>query len=377
MQTFTLGPKIYLGECSVGPVLSECRRVLIVTDKFLHESGKVKYITNYLYESKVEFDIYSDIHPDPDIESVMTGLERMKTLDADGIIAMGGGSAIDAAKAIKYFYETKVANKHVNFVIIPTTSGTGSEVSNYSIITDNKTHTKHPLVDASLYADAAILDAGLVVSAPKKITADTGIDALTHALEALVSKNHTDFSDAFAEKAAKLICENLLEAYEHPTNVQARQAVHNAATMAGAAFSNAGLGLLHAMSHAFGARFHVPHGRANGILLTYVMNFNAGCSASLTPVAERYAYIARVLNLDKSGTRQGALSLIRAVHTLCNKVGIPASIKAAGIDREEFMGMVDDMAEAALNDATITTNPRECTKEDIKNIYISAYNGRY
>lgn len=381
MQTFILGPKIYMGECSLDVVFEGCNKVFIVTDKFMEQSGKVKYITNHLYEKHIEFKIFSDIHPDPDFETVMAGLKVMQAMDCDTVVAMGGGSAIDAAKAMRCFYEKAIDENALrctlNFIIIPTTSGTGSEVSNYAVITESTSKMKHSIVDDRLLADAAILDANLVVSAPAKITAETGVDALVHALESLVATNRTDFTDAFAEKAARLIFENLLEVYKNPTNIEARQKMHDASTMAGVAFSNAGLGLVHAMSHALGARFHLPHGRSNAILLPYVMHYNAGCGGSLTPVAERYAEIAKFLGLDKTGTRQGALSLIRAIRTLIDRVGLPNSIKSDGIDKDTFEAAVEDMAIAAMNDATIVTNPKPCTKEDIISVYMSAYNGVY
>lgn len=377
MTTFILGPKIYMGDGNVPTALDGCQKVLVVADEFMNSSGMVKYVTDYLDGAKVEYQIFSDIQADPDIETVKAGLVCMASLEPDCIIAFGGGSSIDAAKAIKFFWEQKEGNIKPKLVVIPTTSGTGSEVSSYAVITDKKEEVKYPLTDDSLLADSAILDAKLVVSVPPVVTADTGIDALGHAVEAFVSINQTDFSDAMAEKAIELICKHLPTAYKDPQNMEARQAVHNASCMAGVAFNNAGLGLTHAMAHPLGAHFHIPHGRAIALLLPYVMNFNAGCSTVLTKTANRYAELARLLYLDVSGTRQSALSFIRSVRFLIDKVGIPTRIRDAGIDKVEFEEALDSMATDALSDATYATTPVTVSKQEIIDLYRSAFNGRF
>jgi 1-propanol dehydrogenase len=377
MHSFSLATKIYMGENSLSSVLKDSRKVFIVTDKFMHTSGKVKYITDYLDSIGAQNKIFSDIHPDPDIDTVVSGIKELIEFGADSMVALGGGSAIDTAKAIRYFYhlQNKEQKDECLFVVLPTTSGTGSEVSSYAVITDTRKQIKYPLDDEGLLPDVAILDAHLVLTVPPKVTADTGVDVLTHAIESFVSVNHSDFSDAMAEKAIKLICRYLYRAYTKPDDLEARQFVHDAATMAGVAFNNAGLGMNHAMAHALGAKFHIPHGRACGIFLPYVMNYNAGCSSSLSPTAERYAEIAAILNLDKSGVRQGALSAIRAVRNLLNKLQIPSSIKDAGIDRREFENMLESMVDAALADATMATTPEKCTKEQMTLLFRAVYNG--
>ena len=376
MQTFTLGAKIFMGECSVGPVLTGCKNVLVITDKFMDESGKVKYVTDHLDKAGAKYKVFSDVHPDPDTETVAAGMSVMEEVEADCIIGFGGGSAIDTAKAVRFFWETKLGKPRCRFIVIPTTSGTGSEVSAYAVITDSAKQIKYPLVDERLLPDAAILDASLIVSVPPKVTADTGIDVLTHAIEAFISVKHTDFSDAMAEKAIKLICRNLYTAYKHPDDLTARQYVHDAACMAGIAFSNAGLGLNHAMAHALGAKFHIPHGRANGIVLPYVMSFNAGCSKILTPVAKRYAEIASIINLDTSGTRQSALSMIRDVRGLIDRLGIPTTIRAAGVSKADFDSKLDTLVEEALADNCLKTNPVHVYKEEMYELFRSAYNGK-
>ena len=376
MFTFNLGAKIYMAECSLDPVLEGRKNVLIITDKFIAESGMVNYVTRHLDKIGASYAIFSDVHPDPDTGTVTSALEAMEKQNADCIIAMGGGSPIDTAKAVRFFWETKLGQNPVHFIVIPTTSGTGSEVSAYAVITDKEKGAKYPLISDRLLPDAAVLDASLVLSVPPKVTADTGIDVLTHALEAFVSVKHSDFSDAMAEKAIQLICHNLPVIYKDGKNLEARQSVHDAACMAGIAFSNAGLGLNHAMAHALGARFHIPHGRANGILLPYVMKFNAGCDTKLTETAQRYATMAHVLRIEGSSIRQSALALIRSVKNLVDKLGIPTTIQLAGVSKENFEAELDTLATLAMADRTLATNPVTPTKEQVIELFRFAYHGK-
>ena len=375
MHKFCLGPTIYMGASSLEEVLSGTKKAFIVTDKFMHESGKISYVSDFFDKIEAEYEIFSDVRPDPDMETVAAGIKRLAAFKADAIVAFGGGSAIDAAKSIAHISGGIVDNKAI-FVVIPTTSGTGSEVSRYAVITDREKNMKYPLADDSLLPDFAVLDAALVESVPPSVTADTGVDALTHAIEAFLSTGASDFSDAMAEKAMKLIFKNLLVAYSEPHNMEARQAVHNAATMAGVAFSNAGLGANHSLAHAAGAKLHLPHGRANAILLPYVMSFTAGCHTSLTPAAARYAQMAAVLNLDANGVRQSALAAIRATRTLIRKLNIPASFQEAGVDKRVFEGELDAMTEAALADGCMKTTPVVFRPDELKSIFKTAYSGK-
>lgn len=259
---------------------------------------------------------------------------------------------------------------------IPTTSGTGSEVSRFAVITDKEKGVKYPLVEDTLLPDVAVLDAALTTSVPPTVTADTGIDVFTHAVEAFVSTEASDFSDAAAEKAIKLIKHHLLKAYTEPENTGARQGMHNASCLAGIAFSNSGLGLNHGMAHALGARFHIPHGRANGILLPYVMSFNAGCVETLTPTAKRYAQISRLLGLEGTSIRQSALNLIRTARQFIKKLHLPATLAAAGVNETEFEQALPGMVEAALADKCTATNPRPCTAADVEQVFRRAYTGK-
>ena len=281
MNSFSVRTKIMEGG-GLETLAPKLHKVFIVTDGFMASSGKVSYITEKLDRAGAEYRVFDQVKADPDIGTVTKGVDMIQEFHPDAVIAFGGGSPIDAAKAIVFFAAKTCDMRECMFIAVPTTSGTGSEVSKFAVITDPEKEVKYPLVEDSLLPDVAILDAELTVSVPPSVTADTGIDVFTHAVEAFVSTEATDFSDAAAEKAIKLVKRHLLPAYQNPEDRKARQGMHNASCLAGIAFSNSGLGLNHGMAHALGARFHIPHGRANGILLPYVMSFNAGCAEQLT-----------------------------------------------------------------------------------------------
>lgn len=375
MNSFSVRTKIMEGG-GLETLAPKLHKVFIVTDDFMASSGKVSYITEKLDRAGAEYRVFDQVKADPDIGTVTKGVDMIQEFHPDAVIAFGGGSPIDAAKAIVFFAAKTCDMRECMFIAVPTTSGTGSEVSKFAVITDPEKEVKYPLVEDSLLPDVAILDAELTVSVPSSVTADTGIDVFTHAVEALVSTAATDFSDAAAEKAIKLVRRHLMTAYHQPGDMAARQGMHNASCLAGVAFSNSGLGLNHGMAHALGARFHIPHGRANGILLPYVMSFNAGCSESLTPVAKRYAKIARLLGLEATSVRQSALNLIRTARRYVEQLNIPSSIQAAGVDKAEFEAEAEAMAEAALADRCTATNPRPCSKEEILQVFHKAYIGR-
>ena len=375
MEQFGVKTRIIMGD-GLDSLIGQMKRVFVVTDSFMAQSGKVDYVTAKLDKAKVEYTIFSDIAGEPDIGMVTAGTGQMLEFDPDTVISLGGGAAIDAAKTIAYLARKAGSQKEVQFIAIPTTSGTGSEVTRFAVITDKEKGIKYPLVDDSLLPDVALLDAQLVVSAPPSVTADTGIDVFTHAVEAFVSTGRNDFTDACAEKAIKLVNHYLMAAYKNPNDLKARQEMHNASCLAGIAFSNAGLGLNHGMAHAMGARFHIPHGRANGILLPYVMSFNAGCSEQLTPTAKRYAQISRLLRLDTSNVRQSALNMIRTARSFIKRMDMPSTIEAAGVTKEQFEAELDAMAEAAFADSCTASNPQPVTVEDIKGIYRKAFIGK-
>lgn len=376
MQEFILNTHIYMGKEGLDELLCGVERAFIVTDKFLHDSGMVEYLTGPMEKHQIAYEIFSEVKPDPDIATISRGMEKMQEFRPQILFALGGGSPIDAAKAMNWLSVKGGLSEKIKFVAVPTTSGTGSEVSMFSVISDPDKSAKYPLVSKELLPDAAILDAELVKSVPPSVTADTGIDVLTHAIEAFVSLNANDFTDAAAEKAMKLVRGNLMRVYKNPDDMEARQEMHHASCLAGLAFSNAGLGLNHGMAHTLGAHFHLPHGRANGILLPYVMAFNAGCHDKLTPAAKRYARIARVLRLEGPSIRQSAFSVIRTTRQYIKQLHIPDTIESAGISREAFEEALEEMAQAAYADACTRTNPRECSVEEIKEVFRHAYTGR-
>lgn len=376
MNNYYVKPRIYTDKSGLREVLKQAGRAFIITDRFMYESGKVSYLTEPLEEMGIAYQVFSEVKPDPDIATVTKGISIMLDFHPQILLALGGGSAIDAAKAMNYLSARQGLAEKCLFVAIPTTSGTGSEVSKFSVISDPEKSAKYPLVEDDMLPDAAILDAELVKSVPPAVTADTGIDVLTHAIEAFVSTEANDFTDAAAEKAIKLVRSNLLRVYHEPDNLEARQKMHHASCLAGMAFSNAGLGLNHSMAHTLGAHFHIPHGRANGILLPYVMAFNAGCLDKLTAAARRYAVIARLVKIDGSSIRQSAFSVVRSTKQMIRRLGIPESIKAAGIEKEDFERVLDEMAEAAYQDSCTRTNPRACSKDEIRELFMRAYTGK-
>lgn len=367
---------VYMGKEGLDEILKGVSRAFVVTDAFMVSSGMVNYLTDPFLRRGIEYDIFSEVRPDPDIATVTRGMEQMLSFKPQVLFALGGGSAIDCAKAMNWLSAKGNLSGKITFVAIPTTSGTGSEVTSFSVISDPTQSAKYPLVSDALLPDAAILDAQLVLSVPPSITADTGVDVFTHALEAFVSVNANDFTDAAAEKAMKLVRSNLLKVYKKPDDLERRQKMHHASCLAGIAFSNAGLGLNHSMAHTLGAHFHIPHGRANGILLPYVMSFNAGCVEQLTPVAAKYARVARILHLEGSSIRQSAFNLVRTMKTYLKSLNIPKSIEEAGVAEDAFMAVLDEMVEAAYNDACTRTNPRACSREDIRTVFLRAYKGK-
>lgn len=375
MNMFKGGRKILIGDGQLDSILNVAKKVFVVCDPFLAENGQTEYLTSRMDRLGIDYKIYSDITPDPSIELVARGISALAEYAPDMVIGLGGGSAIDASKAMIYFAKKQNYIDDLTFVAVPTTSGTGSEVTDFSVITDTEKSIKYPLVEESLLPDMAVLDAHLTLTVPPAVTAATGMDVITHAIEAMVSTNATDFSDSAAEKAIKLVRSNLLTAYKEPDNLAARQGMHNASCLAGIAFNNAGLGLNHGMAHALGAKFHIPHGMANAILLPYVIGFNAGCFDQLNDNAKSYARIARLIRVDSESIRTSALNLIRVIKKTNEQLNIPRSLKEMNIDEEEFRKAVPDMAKAALNDRCTSTNPRKCTVEEIEKIYGHCYFG--
>lgn len=378
MNTFSIKPRICFDRGSIEYLKNiKNKRVCIVTDPFMLKSGAADKIINIFKANKVEYEIFSEIKPDPPVQTVAAGVNKMRNFKPDVIIALGGGSSIDATKSIILF-TVKILNANGDkynkplFIAIPTTSGTGSEVTSFSVITMGT--TKFPLADEEIVPDIAIIDADFVKTVPPQITADTAMDVLTHAIEAYVSTNNSDYTDALAEKAVKLVFEYLLRAYKDGNDVVAREKLHNASCMAGMAFTNANLGINHSIAHTIGGNFHIPHGRSNAIILPYVIKYNADLQAQEeTKTARRYAELSRILGLPCSSIKEGVNSLICAVNVLLRATNTPTNLKEANVDKNELFNKLEDMIDAALNDQCTKTNPRIPSKEDIGSLIKEVY----
>ena len=410
MQWFKVPPKIYFEEDSIQYLekMEGISRAFIVTDPVMVQLGNVNKILHYLRkrEQYCHSEIYSDVESDPSVECIMRGVEAMRAFNPDVIIAIGGGSAIDAAKGMWLFYEhpetsfdglrqrfldirkrafkfPKLGAK-TKLVAIPTTSGTGSEVTSFSVITDKKNgNIKYPLADYALTPDVAIIDPQFTRSMPKSIVADTGLDVLTHAIEAYVSVMASDYTDGLALQATEMVFHYLKASYNGDN--LAREKMHNASCIAGMAFTNAFLGLNHSMAHKLGGEFHIPHGRANAILLPYVIAYNATRPTKFAAFPkykeyiadERYAKLAWRCGLCNVGTEtQTAVnSLIEAVRNLMKATDRPMTIRDCGISEEEFLAKVDELSYKAFEDQCTTANPVYPLVSEIKELYLKAYYG--
>ncbi|MCI9063113.1 MAG: bifunctional acetaldehyde-CoA/alcohol dehydrogenase [Clostridia bacterium] len=409
MQWFKVPEKIYFEAGSIAYLekMPDIERAFIVTDPGMVKFGYVDKIIYHLRKraNHVHCEIFSEVESDPSFDTVNKGLELMNNFKPDVIIALGGGSSIDAAKGMWLFYEHPDADPEgmklkfmdirkrtykfpklgvkAKMVAIPTTSGTGSEVTSFAVITDKQNNKKYPLADYELTPDVAIVDPDLVMSLPKSITADTGMDVLTHAIEAYVSNMASDYTDGLSEKAVELVFKYLQEAYEHGDNKEARERMHNASTIAGMSFTNAFLGINHSLAHKIGAEFHLPHGRINAILLPYVIRYNATMPTKFVSFPKyeyfiadkKYYELAKKLGLKADNIEEGISSLIEAVKNLNSVLNIPASFKEAGIEENEFMNKLDLLADRAFEDQCTTANPRVPLVEEMKQILIDSYYG--
>jgi len=378
-------------------------RALIVCSGSALKLGTTQRVETYLREAGIATSVFSDVQSDPTVETIEKGAEAMRRFEPDLIIALGGGSPLDAAKAMWLFYEHPnlrfddlrlrfvdirkrvfrfpSLRRKAKLIAIPTTSGTGSEVTAFTVVTDARTNTKYPLADYELTPDVAIIDPNLVMSVPASVTADTGMDVLAHALEAYVSVVASDYTDPLALKAIQLVFEYLPQAYQDGSNALAREKMHNASTIAGLAFANAFLGINHCLAHILGATFHVPHGRANALVMIPVIRFNASLPKKFTtypkyrfPQAkERYAQIAEALKLDASTPEQGVESLCRKVAELKAQLDVPATIREAGVSRSDFEAHVRQMAEIAFDDQCVGANPSYPLVDDLERVFWEAY----
>lgn len=413
MLWFRAPEKVYLKRGCLPVALDELKTVMgkkkafIVTDSFLYKNGFTKCITDKLDEMGIAHATFSDVAPDPTLACAKAGVEQMRAFEPDTIIALGGGSAMDAAKIMWVLYEHPEVDfldmamrfmdirkriytfPHMGdkayFIAIPTSAGTGSEVTPFAVITDEKSGIKYPLADYELLPDMAIIDTDLHMSAPKGLTAASGIDAVTHALEAIASIMATDYTDGLAKQALKVIFEYLPRAYDNGSvDYEAREKMANAATMAGMAFANAFLGVCHSMAHKLGAFHHLPHGVANALMIDEVLRFNAtevptkmGTFSQYDhpKTLRRYAEVAEYLGITGKTDEEKLEKLIKAIDELKAKVGIKKTIKEYGVDESDFINRLDEMVEQAFDDQCTGANPRYPLMSEIKQMYLNAYYG--
>ncbi len=381
MSGFYVPTKIYTGESAFENLKNyPIRNICIICDPFVATSGMLKKPLAVLDSMGAEHHVFSDITPDPNTALVGAGVSWILEKKPDTVMAMGGGSAIDAAKAISYMYQQITHTERPLCIVAPTTSGTGSEVTNFAVITDAETHIKYPLLDDKLLPRIAILDPTLVRSVPARVTADTGMDVLTHAIEANVSTAATDFSDALAEKAIRLVRDYLPRAYRQGEDMEAREHMHNASCLAGIAFNHAALGITHSIAHIFGARFAIPHGRANAIALPFVVEYNSHMFEKHFQIDNRaariYAHIGSILNPGVYAGPQAVRNLAVTIRRMNRDFAIPLSLKEAGVDENAFLDILPEMAEIAVQDKCTATNPRAITKPQMVELMKRIYYGK-
>lgn len=412
MLWFRTPPKIYFKRGCLPEALRELRdplgkqRVFVVTDRYLYQHGYTDRITKQLGDMGIQYTVFSDVTPDPTLGCAQAGAMAMASFTPDCVLALGGGSAMDAAKAMWILYDQPdvdfhdlamrfmdirkriapfpVSDRRAYFIAVPTTAGTGSEVTPFAVITDETTGTKHPLADYALLPDMAIIDPDLMTDAPPSLTAASGIDALTHAIEAYAAMPASAFTDALALGAVKTLFACLPRVYANGADLPAREQTAYAATMAGMAFANAFLGLCHSMAHKLGSYHHLPHGIANALLITEVMRFNAAHAPikmgsfpqySHPHTLERYAQLADAIGIQGESNSDKLQGLIQKIESLKATLGIQASIRAYGIAEGAFFATLDQMTEAAFDDQCTGANPRYPLLAEIREIYLRAYYG--
>ncbi|HBA05063.1 MAG TPA: butanol dehydrogenase [Clostridium sp.] len=383
MARFTLPRDIYHGEGALETLktLKGKRAFVVVGGGSMKRFGFLQKVEDYLKEAGMEVKLFEGVEPDPSVETVMKGAEAMRSFEPDWIVSIGGGSPIDAAKAMWIFYEypeftfeqavipfgLPELRQKAKFVAIPSTSGTATEVTAFSVITDYKAKIKYPLADFNITPDIAIIDPALAQTMPKTLVAHTGMDALTHAIEAYTASLRSNFSDPLALKAIEMVKEHLIDSYNGCE--KSRNLMHEAQCLAGMAFSNALLGIVHSMAHKTGAVFHIPHGCANAIFLPYVIQYNR------TKCEDRYADIARMLKLNGNTDSELTDSLIEMINDLNTKLSIPHSMKEYGVTEEDFKANLEFIAHNAVLDACTGSNPREIDDKTMERLFECTYYG--
>lgn len=371
MKSFDIRTKIYFGDNALDRLIElKYKKVLVITDPFIEKSGLLKLVTDRLQQAFIDFKVFSDVVPDPPLEKISAGVKYLLSVEPECVVTIGGGSAIDSAKAILEFAR-RATETEIDLIAIPTTSGTGSEVTSFAVVSDPEKDIKYPLVSDTMLPKEAILDAELVKSVPASVTADTGMDVLTHAIEAYVSINNNEFSAALAEKAIEICGTFLLRSYLDHNDKHARAKMHVASCLAGLAFNSASLGLNHGIAHAIGARFHIPHGRANAIVLPHVIEFNSGIDKhsksqpTYPKCVEKYCNVAKLLGVNNFNEITTIRALVGWIQFMNKEMNIPLSLSQCGVEKNEYMNAVGAMADKALSDACTATNPRIPSKAEV------------
>ncbi|WP_283678445.1 1-propanol dehydrogenase PduQ [Lentilactobacillus sp. Marseille-Q4993] len=368
MEEIRIPTKIYSGTDSLNWLTKiSSKKVFLVCDSFLPDTPAFNTIVGKINSSN-QVSIFSDVKPDPPLENIMEGVKQFNDFKPQIIVGIGGGSAIDTGKAIRFFGEKVNHCEIEEFVAIPTTSGTGSEVTNTSVVSDTKNHNKFPIMEDYLIPDVALLDPKLVMTAPKNVTAYSGLDVLTHSLESLVAQDANTITDALAEKGIDIIFKNLVDCYKDGNDEETRKVVHEASCAAGIAFNNAGLGITHSLAHQLGANFHIPHGLACAMLLPLVVEYNA---KNCEPAMHKYAEAARKAGLASTGLsdRIAVQRIIAKIKQLMIQMNCPRTLRAFGIDTEDAKSKTDIVVADAKKDGTFPGNPVVPSDEDLKEIY--------
>ena len=378
MKNFHINTEIFFGENALDRLSRlPYDSALIIADPFVVSSGMITLLTARLDQARIRYELFTDVVPDPPVEKVIAGVAAVMKSKPPCIICVGGGSAIDTAKAVRKFARQFDEDYTPRLIAIPTTSGTGSEVTRFAVISNPAEGRKYPLVDEELLPDEAILDEVLVKSVPASVTADTGMDVMTHAIEAYVSTENNEFSGALAEKAVEISGQFLIRSFVSCEDTHARRKMHIASCLAGLAFNSASLGLNHGMAHQLGARFHIPHGRANAILLPYIIEYNSGVTLAgrsrkeYPSCVRKYCNLARILGVSNMNEVTTIRALISYLHFLSAEMGIPARVSEAcpKLTETEYLAALDNMATAALADGCTATNPRTPSHEEVVEIY--------
>jgi len=385
MQRFTIPRDLYFGEDALSHLntIKGTKAFIVIGSQRLVNDGTAPRAVEYLREAGIESELFVGVENDPSVATVMKGVEAMNKFQPDVIIGIGGGSPIDAAKAMWIFYEhptftfeeaakpfnlPELRNK-AKFIAVPTTSGTATEVTSFAVITDNETNIKYPIADYNITPDVAIVDTNLVQTMPQVLVANTGMDALTHALEAYVSKARNPFTDALAMKSIEMVSETLINSYNGEDC--ARKDMHIAQNLAGMAFSNAILGIVHSMAHKTGKILNIAHGLANAIYLSYAIEFNAKDKVGKA----QYAHAAKIIGLAGNNETELVESLVNLVKELREQMNMPHSLKEFGIEEEFFLANLDEIAKTSVADPCTGTNPREISVEEMKNLFKAVYYG--